>query len=178
MWNWNRDAFPYTNFHELNLDYILRIAKYIKQVAAEMQEWRKKHEKEYEELKDHVDAIQSWIDSVESGDIPQALFDGLATWIDENLQELIGRAIKFVWFGLTSDGHFVAYIPESWHELTFDTCMDFDAQSYGHLLICYDDARLQNAETYHGSHMNCCHGGGGDLDNYWSKDELKPFGVV
>ena len=169
-WSW--DKFPYTNFHELNLVYILKVAKYAKKTADLMLEWKREHQKEYEELVNHVDKIQAWIDGVESGNIPQALIDGLATWIDNNLQDLISRAIKFVWFGLTTDGYFVAYIPDSWDELTFDTCMDFANEYYGHLLICYDDAKLQHAETYHRAHRSDF-----DLEGYWNKEELQPYGA-
>lgn len=166
------DKYPDTNFHEINLDWILRTCYHVLEVATNMEDWRRDHEKEYEDLKDHVDQLQKWIDDMEEGKIPQAILDGLAKWIDKNLQELIGRAIKFVWFGLTLDGHFVAYIPESWQELTFDTCLDYSGDYYGHLLICYDDAKLQKAQTYHRIHTSDT-----DLSNVWTKDELQPYGV-
>ena len=101
-----------------------------------------------EELLDHVDAIQRWIDGLEEGDIPEALLEGLRNWIDANLQELIGRNIRYTWFGLTDDGYFVAYMPESWQELWFDTVMDFDDDYYGHLLIKYDANHLRKVTTY------------------------------
>ena len=165
------DKFPDTNFHEINLDWILRTCYHVLEVANTMEDWKQSHEREYNELKDHVDQLQKWVDDMEDGKIPQAILDGLATWIDNNLQELIGRAIKFVWFGLTESGYFVAYIPDSWSELTFDTCMDFSNEYYGHLLICYADEKLQKAETYHRAHISDI-----DLSNFWNKDELQPYG--
>ena len=165
------DKFPDTNFHEINLDWILRTCYHVLEVANTMEDWKRSHEREYNELKDHVDQLQKWVDDMEDGKIPQAILDGLAKWIDNNLQELIGRAIKFVWFGLTESGYFVAYIPDSWSELTFDTCMDFSNEYYGHLLICYADEKLQKAETYHRAHTSDI-----DLSNFWNKDELQPYG--
>lgn len=150
MWG----SFPYTNFHELNLDYILKIAKYAQETSEKMLAWRTQHEREYKELLKHVNALQAWIDGIEKGDIPEELINGLGAWLDANLESLIGKSIKFVWFGLTEDGYFAAYIPEKWQELTFDTIMNFDNEYYGHLLICYDDAELKAAETYYGSSLN------------------------
>lgn len=148
------DDFPFTNFHEINLDYILRVTKYAKETADSMNKWKAEHEQEYKELLQHVEAIQDWIDNLENGEIPEALIAGLADWLNANMESLIGKSIKFVWFGLTEDGYFAAYIPEKWRELTFDTVMDFNNEYYGHLLICYDDKELKAAETYYNSSLN------------------------
>ena len=129
------DDFPNTNFHEINLDWFLKVANYVKSTADEINAWKATHEKEYEELLDHVDAIQRWIDGLEDGDIPEALLEGL-------------RNIRYTWFGLTDDGYFVAYMPESWQELWFDTVMDFEDDYYGHLLIKYDANHLRKVTTY------------------------------
>ena len=164
------DKFPNTNYHEINLDWILKVMEYVKSTADEMNEWKETHQKEYEELLAHVDAIQDWIDGLEEGDIPQSLLDGLATWIDDNIQDLISRNIRYVWFGLTDDGHFVAYIPESWQELWFDTVMDFENEYYGHLLIKYDPEGLRKTTPYYSTTGEYL-----DIDRFWSKSELQPY---
>ena len=41
--------------------------------------------------------------------------------IAETVKEVITETIKMVWFGLTDDGYFMAVIPDSWKEITFDT---------------------------------------------------------
>ena len=166
------DKYPDTNFHEINLDWFLKLAEYVKATADTMNEWKETHEKEYTELLAHVDAIQKWIDDVEAGDIPQALIDGLATWIDENIEDLIGKNIRYVWFGLTDDGYFVAYMPESWQELWFDTVMDFSNEYYGHLLIKYDPYGLRETTPYYSTTSDYL-----PADEYWRKDELEPFTV-
>ena len=142
------DKFPNTNFHEINLDWILKVIDYVKSTADTLNEWKAEHEQEYKDLLAHVDAIQAWIDGLEDGDIPQALLDGLATWIDNNIEDLIGRNIRYVWFGLTNDGYFAAYMPDSWPELWFDTVMDFSSEYYGHLLIKYDGYGLRETTPY------------------------------
>lgn len=56
-------------------------------------------------------------------------------WIDENLQQIINNTVKFVSFGLTDGGYFMACIPSTWNFLTFDTIMDLDSECYGSLVL-------------------------------------------
>ena len=163
------DKFPDTNYHEINLDWFLKLAEYLKSTADTMNRWKAEHEQEYQELLAHVNAIQDWIDGLEEGDIPQALLDGLASWIDKNIEDLIGKNIRYVWFGLTDDGYFVAYMPESWQELWFDTVMDFQNEYYGHLLIKYDPEGLRETTPYYSTDRWL------DRTQYWSKEDLQPI---
>lgn len=55
--------------------------------------------------------------------------------IDRNLICFVSRIAKFVVFGLTDDGHFCVYIPESWNSISFDTGVNGD--EYGHLIMKY-----------------------------------------
>lgn len=167
------DKFPSTNYHEINLDWFLKLAEYVRSTADEMNRWKAEHEQEYQELLEHVNAIQDWIDDLEAGDIPQALIEGLATWIDTNIESLIGKNIRYVWFGLTDDGHFVAYMPESWQELWFDTVMNYQNEYYGHLLIKYDPEGLREATPYYSTYEDVL-----PTDRFWSKSELQPYGGV
>lgn len=164
------DKFPDTNYHEINLDWFLKLAEYVKSTADTMNEWKQEHTAEYEELVAHVNAIQDWIDGLEEGDIPQVLLDGLKVWIDDNIEQIIGRNIKYVWFGLTIDGYFVAYMPESWQELWFDTVMNYEDEYYGHLLIKYDAYGLRKTAPYYSTEP-----GSLPIDRFWSKDELMPY---
>lgn len=164
------DDFPNTNFHEINLDWFLKVADYVKSTADTMNAWKATHEQEYRELLQHVNAIQKWINDLEDGDIPDALIRGLATWIDSNIESLIGKNIRYVWFGLTNDGHFVAYMPESWQELWFDTIMNYNDEYYGHLLIKYDPEGLRETTPYYSSDPEFL-----PVSRYWSKDELQPY---
>ena len=59
----------------------------------------------------------------------------LQQWVDDNMERIILRAIKFVYFGLTNDGYFCAYIPDSWDEITFDTGSVYGRSDYGRLIL-------------------------------------------
>lgn len=59
-------------------------------------------------------------------------------WIDDNIAILYQQLAKQVFFGLTSDGHFCAYIPDSWSDITFDTGAVYGTETYGRLILRFD----------------------------------------
>ena len=54
------------------------------------------------------------------------------------MERIISKSIRMVFFGLTENGYFVAYIPESWREIVFDTGMVYNLDTYGRLILRYD----------------------------------------
>ena len=65
-------------------------------------------------------------------------------WIQAHMADLISASIKQVYFGLTDDtysggaGYFVAYIPDSWSEIVFDTGAVYGLDTYGRLILRWD----------------------------------------
>lgn len=80
-------------------------------------------------LKAEMTIVQSWIDN----------FDDNARQI---MEEIIEKYIvTMVFFGITDDGYFVAYIPDSWDDITFyttglDIFLPIEPE-YGHLVLAY-----------------------------------------
>lgn len=83
------------------------------------------------EIIDDIDALKDDIKIVEE-------------WINKHndtsyMEELIAQYIKTVIFGLTDNGYFVAYIPDSWNEIDFSTSQydDFTTlePEFGHLIL-------------------------------------------
>ena len=62
----------------------------------------------------------------------------LEQWINDNVQLLWETFAQMVFFGLTSDGHFCAYVPESWDDITFDTGAVYGTSQYGRLILRYN----------------------------------------
>lgn len=91
--------------------------------------------KDIKQLKVELDLVQAELEKVKNGDYVSLYINALASWIDNNLQELVGRVVKYVFFGLTDDGYFCAYIPDSWKFINFDTIIDTASPLYGHLLL-------------------------------------------
>ena len=63
--------------------------------------------------------------------------DTFIEWVNTNMTDIIHQMVRFVFFGLDDDGHFVAYILASWEFLHFDTLLDFDKLGFGHLVVYY-----------------------------------------
>ena len=59
----------------------------------------------------------------------------LLQWIDDNQKEIYEHLAKQVFFGLTSDGYFCAYIPDSWSDIMFDTGAVYGRSDYGRLIL-------------------------------------------
>lgn len=128
------NKFPYTDFHELNLDWIVTHFKEIIDELASLDSWRSQHEDEYEELK-------SFMDQIEAGVLPEAVYNNLVTWLQSNAFDIIGEMIKLISVGLTTDGHLLITIPQQWKDITFRvTGYDINVEvqpEFGHLCILY-----------------------------------------
>ena len=66
--------------------------------------------------------------------------DQIEQWVKDNMADIISLYVKQVFFGLTLDGHFVAYIPEgsAWEDIIFDTGMQYGLDTYGRLILRWD----------------------------------------
>lgn len=125
--------FPHTHFYDSDLREILHYVRNLISAVEKIDGWIGKHEKEYEELKKFYDDLMS-------GNFTPEMKDALYKWTVENTEEIISRAIKMVFFGITDDGYFVAYIPDNWSEITFGTSgLDTfpDGVEFGHLTLTY-----------------------------------------
>lgn len=73
----------------------------------------------------------------------------LEKWIQDNAAFLFTTFAKQVFFGLTMDGHFVAYIPDGWQDITFDTGMVYGRSDYGRLILRFTaDGTIDNTYDY------------------------------
>lgn len=59
-------------------------------------------------------------------------------WFNDNAFNIYKLIAKQVFFGITDDGYFCAYVPDGWEEITFDTGAVFGRSDYGRLCLKYD----------------------------------------
>ena len=64
--------------------------------------------------------------------------DQIEKWFNDNAFNIYKLIAKQVFFGLTEDGYFCAYVPDSWKEITFDTGAVFGRSDYGRLCLKFD----------------------------------------
>lgn len=88
-------------------------------------------------VKEFTDATDEELDNfmklIESG-----YKDALNKWIERDMPDIIKQATKMVYFGLTLDGYFIAYIPDSWDDVVFDTGFNYGEDTYGRLILRWD----------------------------------------
>lgn len=125
--------FPHTRTYDKDLGWLIKDAKDSDAIISNILEWIAKTEPTIEEFK-------AFIYTLLSGDMPEGIRKAIKKWLSENALDLIGSLVKLVFFGITDDGYFVAYIPESWEDIVFGTT-GYDIQlagyDYGHLVLSY-----------------------------------------
>lgn len=125
--------FPYTDPNLYNDDWLLSRMKELLSQLDELEEWKSVWQKEYEEFK-------TLVDSIEAGNFPKSIRDAFAKWMRENALTLVGELVKMVFFGITDSGHFVAYIPDGWDDILFNTTgydISIAGEDFGHLTLSF-----------------------------------------
>lgn len=62
----------------------------------------------------------------------------IAAWVKDNAEGIIKDMLGIgVYFGLTSDGYFCAYVPATWSDVQFDTGAVYGTEEYGRLILRY-----------------------------------------
>lgn len=121
------DQFPYTNLHEINLDWILctikRVCKKIDGIEIDIEAIKK----EIEELAANLGMeVDKWLR--EQG----------REYVEKIISEYIVTA---VFFEITEAGYWVATIPDSWDSIVFNTTgLDISVPlepDFGYLVLSY-----------------------------------------
>lgn len=126
--------YPYQNFSDYNLDWIIKTVKKYTNRVLELEDWRT-------ETDAAIEGINQFIADIRSGNYPEDVKRNIIKFITDNFYDIVGEMIKMVFFGLTDSGYFVAYIPENWDDIQFSTSQYDDFTSleteYGHLILSY-----------------------------------------
>ena len=117
------ERFPYTNFHDLNLDWIIERVK-------KLTDDEEEQNRMITELYERIQPLEEWVENYD----PSFISTIVETYLQENLARMI-----FV--EITDSGYSVYHIPESWDTITFNTTgLDIVLElqpDYGHLVLSY-----------------------------------------
>ncbi len=117
------ENFPYSNFHDLNLDWIIKKIK-------ENMETEDTQTEQIQQLQEHINELQNWIDNYNP------------TFIEQIVREYLETTIATMIFVEISDaGYIIYHIPDGWENIVFHTTgLDIELEiqpQYGHLVLSY-----------------------------------------
>ena len=126
--------FPHTRTYDNDLGWLIYAVKKAEDQIETLLEC-------CDQVKDQITDLEEFKNAIESANFPQKVIDAFNTWMNDNLVDIVGDLVKGVYFGLNDYGYFVAYIPTSWDEITFNTTeydIVIDVQpQLGHLVLSY-----------------------------------------
>lgn len=115
--------FPYTNFHELNTDWIVQV---VKKISESYPEDFKKLSAKFDELSKDVATLSKEVENFDCKYISELLVNYIPAMIYPEI---------------TDAGYIVFNLPKSWDSITFNTTgIDITLEiqpEYGHLVLSY-----------------------------------------
>lgn len=88
--------------------------------------------------REEIEALKAEFEEFKEHGFEDYYLEQIEQWVNDNLETLYHLLVKQVFFGLTLEGYFVAYIPESWDDIVFDTGMSYGIDTYGRLILRWD----------------------------------------
>ncbi len=104
-----------------------KVEHYLDYIAEMMNEWNIEFS---DDIKAEFEAMWNAINN--------GLEDAASEWIANNLEWVFTKVAKQVYFGLNEQGYFVAYIPDGWDDIIFDTGFNYGEDTYGRLILRWD----------------------------------------
>lgn len=126
--------FPYTDPNLYNDDWLLKRMKELLAQLDELEAWKTEWQDEYDKFK-------ALVDQIEAGNFPPSIQEAFKKWMSQNALTLVGELVKMVFFGITDTGYFVAYIPEGWDDILFNTTgydIAVPGIDFGHLTLSFE----------------------------------------
>lgn len=128
--------FPHTRTYDSDLGWIIKHVNEYDETIRHLNDWIAENEPK-------MDDLFAFMEALENGNLPEGMKKGLYQWAQQNLIDLVGSTVHSVFFGILDDGHFCAWIPDSWSDIGFNTTYydivltDHPEYKYGHLVLSY-----------------------------------------
>lgn len=116
------NRYPYTDFHELNLTWVIELIKKLDIKCDDLDEYVRTTT---DSLQDQIDYLKNWVDNYSD------------SWAKSVIEKYLATMI-FV--EISDAGYIVYYIPDTWDEITFETTgvdVIIPGYDYGHLVLDY-----------------------------------------
>lgn len=127
--------FPHTRTYDSDLGWLIKHVSSYDETIQTLNAW-------IAENQPKLDDMEALYQALISGNLPEGVKEGIEKWCRENMADLVGELVKMVLFGINDQGYFVAYIPDSWSDIIFNTTgLDVSVAGYdfGHLCLSFND---------------------------------------
>lgn len=126
--------FPHTRTYDSDVGWLIKNAKTMADAIEALNNWIKKYQPTIDDI------VKIW-ELITSGNLTPEISAAIEKWCREHMPDLVAEMIHSVFFEIDDTGHFIAYIPESWYDVTFNTT-GFDIfleeePQFGHLVLSY-----------------------------------------
>ena len=116
------NKYPYTDFHELNLSWVIEI---IKKLGFDVNSLTVQLEQFKNDTEAQLEVINNWINNYTD------------SWAKSVIEKYLA---SMIFVEINDDGYIVYYMPESWEEIEFNTTgldINVPGVEYGHLVLSY-----------------------------------------
>ena len=126
--------FPHTRTYDSDLGWLLKEYKTLKTEYDVLTDC-------CEDVENRLAALESLYNQIMSGNFPESIRNAFVSWMRENAIDIIGELATSVFFEISDSGYWIAYVPESWSYIVFNTTgLDITLAmqpEYGHLVLSY-----------------------------------------
>lgn len=129
--------------HKLETKLTTEITNFENKMTKQQNDYQKKIDAQIKTVNDTVKKCYDEVQKLINGDYIESYVTALAKWIDNNLQVMVSRVVTYVWFAIDENGYFVAYIPDQWDFVNFDTELNPDDEDYGKLRLLWEPEVVQ-----------------------------------
>ena len=126
--------FPHTRTYDSDLGWLIKHVNSYDEVINTLNEWIAENEPK-------LDDFESLYNMMMAGDLPPGIQEGINKWMQLHALDIVGALVKMVFFGITDNGYFVAYIPEGWDDIIFNTTgydINIAGSDFGHLTLSFE----------------------------------------
>lgn len=126
--------FPHTRTYDSDLGWLITHVNSYDEVIAALNDW-------IAEYTPTIEDLQTLYDELQSGELPPGVQQGINDYLRDHAPDIVGMlAVQMIFFEIDDNGYFIAYIPESWDELIFNTTgydINIAGYDFGHLVLSY-----------------------------------------
>lgn len=127
--------FPHTRTYDSDLGWLIKHVNSYDEVINTLNQWITENEPK-------LDDFEQLYNMMMAGNLPPGVQEGINKWMQLHAIDIIGQLVKMVYFGITDAGYFVAYIPDGWDDIIFNTTgydINIVGEDFGHLTLSFDD---------------------------------------